>query len=481
MELTVSQNTALLTGASILQKVVSFFYFILIARLIGDANTGMYFLAIVFTTVFIVVADFGMGLVLTREAARYPDRAERYFHTVFTTKIFFGLAAYLFVVLTVNALHYSESFKILVYVSGITMYFDNLATAFNSTFRAKRNLIFESISIFGSQLITLIIGTVALFNGWPLIWLILAYTIPSFLNIIYGSVVIKKYYGFKLSFSWDPQIFKLFFAIAAPFALAGILGRLYSYSDSFLMSKILTDKELGWWSVPYKITFALQFIPVSLSASVFPAFSNLFVTNREKIGQLFVKSWRYLFFIVFPISAGLFAIAGPIITKIYGQNFAAAIPTFKILLISLVFGYHSFITAALLNATNKQKIQTSIIASALALNLVLNILFMSKYRINAAAFSALMSNILLCFAGLFYARKQVAIDLNELLKLALKTLLPAIIMGLAVYYLSFKMNFLLTIPIGAFIYFVLLFINGSISLKNIRTIWLKISKKNNAV
>jgi len=72
--------------------------------------------------------------------------------------------------------------------------------------------------------------------------------------------------------------------------------------------------------VSYKITFAFQFLPVALSASIYPVMSSWMITNREKIGELFVKAWRYLFLIVFPLTFGLGAIAEPLIVKLYGAD-----------------------------------------------------------------------------------------------------------------------------------------------------------------
>ena len=102
-------------------------------------------------------------------------------------------------------------------------------------------------------------------------------------------------------------------------------------------------------------------------------------------------------------------------------------------------------------------------------------------RINAAAVSALASNILLCLVGLYFARKQAKIDIRELLKWAFKTLWPALIMGVAVYLLSFKINFILTIPIGAAVYFILLFINGSITMDNVNAVRFKFFKRPNVI
>ncbi len=87
------------------------------------------------------------------------------------------------------------------------------------------------MAVIGAQFTTLVIGTFALFNHWPLVWLILAYTIPSFLNLFFMSQTLKRVYGFVIKFVWNREVFKIFLDTALPFALAGIIGRLYSYSD----------------------------------------------------------------------------------------------------------------------------------------------------------------------------------------------------------------------------------------------------------
>ena len=259
------------------------------------------------------------------------------------------------------------------------------------------------------------------------------------------------------------EVFKIFLATALPFALAGIIGRLYSYSDSLLMSKMLTAKELGWWSVPYKITFAFQFVPVALSASVYPVFSSLFISQRDKIGQLFEKAWRYLFVVVFPLALGIIAIADPVVKHAFGAQYAPSIWPLRILLLSLIFGFLTFITGALLNATNKQKIQTGLVSVALVVNIILNLILLPIFNITGAAIAALVSNVILCGLGLYFSTRQVEINLKNIWHYLNQTLWPALVMAVIVYALSFKLHYLITIVIGGIVYLGLLYITKVIT------------------
>jgi len=463
-EYSVTKNTSFLTVASVAQKAVSFFYFIIVARFVGVENTGQYFFALAFASIFAVAADSGLAAVLTRESAKEPEKANEREATAFGGKLIFGALAYILLVVAANLLGYAPSIRSFIYLAGLAMFFDNIHSFFYAVFRARKNLKYESVGVVGSQIITMVIGTVALFNGWPLIWLIIAYVIPSFLNVLYAGYFAKRVGGWRLAISFRGAALKDFLAMAWPFALAGIIGRLYSYSDSLLMSKFLSSRELGLWSVPYKIVFAFQFIPLALSASVYPVFSQLIGVDREAASRLFAKAWRYLFTIVFPLAVGLFVLAEPLLSKIYGQGFAPAAPALRLLCISLIFSYLAIISGALLNAVGWQKKQTVLVAIALVVNLCANIILIPRLGITGAAVSALASNFILWLCGFWLARRRLLLPGRLIFKYANQTFWPAILMGLFVAYLfSLGVNLFLVVPASAVVYFGFLFLTGGMS------------------
>lgn len=469
MSYSITQNTVFLTVASILQKIVSFAYFIIIARLVGVHNTGQYFFAIAFTTIFTVVADFGLGPVLTREMAKDTSRADAFINTVFGTKLLFGLGAYALVVLAINALGYPSETKLLIYVSGVTMWFDNLQSVFFSTFRAHKNLIFESTAIVASQFLTLVIGTVALYLQASLVWLILAYTIPSALVVCYGALMVKKMYGVHYTFVWDRAIFKTFMGFAWAFAVAGILSRLYAYTDSILISKFLPPDHLGWWSVPYKITFAFQFLPIAIATSLYPVASSS-ASEPARLRAHFTEAWRYLFLIVFPLSFGLMAVAQPIIVNFFGVAYLPSVSVLSVLLLSLIFGFLSFISGAMLNATNRQTRQTMLIALALITDIALNVVLLPRYGLVGAALAALAGNFVLCTGGYIFCNQFLRLPHLQLFKQVLRTALPALLMAYGAHFLVNKISVLLVIPLAAVSYGILLFITGALTPGMLKTL-----------
>jgi O-antigen/teichoic acid export membrane protein len=146
----------------------------------------------------------------------------------------------------------------------------------------------------------------------------------------------------------------------------------------------------------------------------------------------------------------------------------------KILLISLIFSYLSYITGALLNATNRQKAQTAILAFALLINLTMNLFLIPRYGIVGAAYSMLVSNAIICLVGFLFCDRAVELNKLALLKSAFQSMWPAVIMGLSVYYLADKIHFLIAIPIGAVIYFALSFLSGGLNMYMAKRVILKV-------
>jgi O-antigen/teichoic acid export membrane protein len=343
------------------------------------------------------------------------------------------------------------------------MFFDNLQTCFYGALRAKKNLLFEALGIIFSQTTTLIIGAIVILNHWPLMWLIAAYTVPSFLITIYSAVCLRVRYQVVLwpTFNW--HIFKTFLLFAWPFAVAAIVSRLFSYNDTIIMNRFLSGRDIGVWAAAYKVAAAFQFIPITLSVSVFPAMSLLAREDKKKIAYLYEKSFQYLMLIAVPLGFGIIALAHPLVLKFFKVDYQEAIPILRVLMISLIAGFISFINGAVLNASGQQKKQTLVMSLTLLVSIIGNLILIPRIGIWGAAVTSVTSNLFLSALGIYMVHRIISLRYTYVIKICSQVFFSAGVMAIVVYYLSTIMNFLLTIPLGALTYIVLLFLTGGIS------------------
>ncbi len=476
-EETVSRNSAFLTISYVWQKILSFAYFILVARFIGVEDLGKYSFAISFATLFAVLVDFGFNSAIIRESAKNKEKIQTYFSTVFSFKLVVSLLTYFLVVLLVNLLNYPEITKKLVYLAGIPMIFDQLANTFWAFFRGARNLKYESWNIVFNQIIILSIGCFVIFTGKSLLWLMAPFLSASFFSLIFSFWLLIKKFELNILPRFDKKIFFSLLAISIPFALIALFSRVYGYIDSIMLSKISGDSAVAYYNVAMKIPFALQFIPASLSAAVFPAFSFHYANNKEQLRITFEKISKFTALIAMPISFGVFFVAPKVIDVFYGIKYQPSVLPLQILMLGLYFVFINFIFGALLNATDRQVTNTKLIFSVMVINVVLNLIFIPIFGFVGSAVVFFCTHAVLAVLSFGVIRKIVNFSWKSFFIPLGKSFVGAIFMVFLL--LLFKdLALWWQIILGAVFYVGLLFLLKTITVKELTDFRNSIFKKN---
>lgn len=443
MSRSVATNTTFMTVASVGQKIISSIYFFIVAHYLPVEDVGKYVAALSFTTIFVVFVDLGFTSVLVREASRWKDKLQEFLSTVLAIKILFGIVTYGVMVAAAFLLGYPGLTRQLIFIAGITMLFDSLHATIYGALRTQGNLLYESIGLTSSQFITFILGSIALYFHLPFFTLILAFTIPSFLNVCYSATILYKKHGIRLVPKFQKEHFKTLGLIAVPFALSSIFARIYSYIDSaVLLPSLAGDEATGFYSIPYKITYAFQFIPLSLTAALYPRMSEFFVSNKKRLEEILEESLKYLFLVAVPIVIGIYFLGDEII-GFYNNKYIPSIPALKILIISLLFSFLSFPLSTLLNAGNRQVTQTVLVACTMVLNIISNLFLIPKLGIEGAAFSALLGNIFLVIVSYYFSTKVVALRHGHLLASFARVAVAGGVMAVVLFFLERYTNTLL--------------------------------------
>ncbi|MFA5358501.1 MAG: flippase [Patescibacteria group bacterium] len=455
----IAKNTTYLTVAYIVQKILAFLYFVLIARMVGVADIGKYVFALSFTSIFGILIDLGLSSVLTREGAKDQNKIKDYLGNIIGIKTILASLTYIAVVVAVNLIDKDLLSRQLVYISGLIMILDSFYLSFYAAFRAQQSLKYEAIGMTIGQFIIVSCGATSLLLHLPLHFLVGSILAGSAFNFFYSAVLVFKKFNFLPTPRVNKALLKVIFKIAIPFAIAGIFARVYGYIDSVLLSTLSGDEAVGWYSAGYKITFALQFIPMAMSAALFPAMANYFIVDKTQLARVFEKSMHYLLLISMPITFGVFVLANEFIVKMYGTQFAPTTGALKILIICLVFNFLSFPIGALLNACNKQTQNTINMGITMLINVIFNIIlipFMGAWAYVGAAIAALVGTITLFVLGMFYVGGIIRYNKIFLIKGFFKVLVACVCMTVVIIFLKPMMNFLFLVPIGGVVYLIVL-------------------------
>jgi len=464
----IAKNTLYFTAASVGQKVIAFVYFMFIARMMGVDGTGAYFLALSITTIFSVVADFGMQPIIVREIAKGKDPVQL-IRSVIGIKIPFILVGVAASIITVYALGYDSLIRELVMLAAVVMALDSVHFTFYGILRGERQLRFESLGVFVGQILILLFGAAVLIIAPGLHLLIVALMLGSTFNAIYSASRVYKHFGSKVFVPmWDTDVTKALVKIAIPFFLAGAFVKVYSYVDTILLSQYLDETAVGLYAIAYKLTYAFQFLPMAFVAALYPGLSALLISDRSKVTEVFEDAMWYMMILVTPIVLGIWSIAPELVVSFAGVEYTGSILPLQVLIFVLFFIFLDFPIGSLLNAADRQGTKTAIMGVTMVVNVVLNLLLIPEFGILVACYAALGSFFVLFAGGLIFVPQIITMKWGRLLKRLLPILFAGLVMGVIAYTLKAYLHFTLVIAVAGVIYFSLLFAFKSLKMEHVR-------------
>lgn len=472
----IAKNTSYFTFALILQKVISFTYFTVLARALGPEDLGRYYFAISFTTIFAIFIDLGLANVLTREVAKDEKRTVNLLGNILALKIPLSILSFLLVLFFINTSDYPELTRQLVYISSISMILDSFTLTFFAVIRGFHNLFFESIASVIFQLVILSSGIVFLRLNMGLKWLLGSLAFASIFNFLYSLILVWKKWGIAIRPKIDKALLRQIIRITVPFALFAIFQRFYTYLDSVILSALAGDRYLGLYQVAFKIIFALQFLPLAFTATLYPAMSSYWVSNREQLSVTFERAMNYLIIISIPIAVGIIALADKIVL-VFKSGYEDAVLPLQITMLALIFIFLNFPIGSLLNACDRQRQNTKNMGIVLVVSIIMNIILIPTYKAVGASITVVATNFLMLILGLVLVPSIIKIRYGKIVKTFFIASIGALVMAGFTVLLKAYINIFLLVLASGCVYFAVLYKLGGFKKEDVLSIYRSFSRK----
>ncbi|MBI4138985.1 flippase [Candidatus Uhrbacteria bacterium] len=403
---TIAKNAVWLMVATAAQKLVAFIAFTVVARLIGRELTGVFFYSVSITSIFVIFMDLGMTPVVIRSLAGNREDAPRLLGAALRAKLLlapFAIAAALLYAALFGA---DRQTLATVAVACLVMTADTFHLALYGAMRGRQNLRPEAFGMFIGQILTAITSVAAAFLGYGPVGLAVALLVGSVWNVGWSAVQSRR---FRVAISRPRRAdLRRLAKEALPFGIAGIAVKVYSYVDSLFLQQFHGSSAVGVYAVAYKLTYALQFLPLTFTAALYPALASLFAAKREaEMRNTFFGSLRIMAAVGFPLSAGLSALSPRLIPLLYGQEFVGAIPAFSVLPWVLLPIFLDFPIGSLLNASHRAHLKTTAMVATMVLNIAANAVLVPAYGPLGAAWAGVVSFWALYAIGVWFTRELV--------------------------------------------------------------------------
>ena len=418
------RNTALILTARVISRLVALVSVVLVIRQLREAGFGGFQDVVNTTALVTVVLDLGFNTLFLREAARRPAEISRYLGNMVASKLLFAiptLAVLAVALLVTGKLQYLvPAFLMMVLASYSTLLRGPLYVVQRLGFEAAA-IVLESLVLFA-----LVLYGVLTHRGVP--YFLWAYAGSYAFSCAYFVVVLTVRRVARLSWRFEPALVRRWFWTGLPFALAFVITTIYFKIDVPILDFLKGDREVGIYGAAYKPFEALLFVPLSMFNVVFPM---LAVYHREASGRVawaVAKFYKSLLVLGWPISVGLFLLAGAF-RPIY--QFPEAVRALQILALGVVFMFISNAFIAALNAIDRQVMFTWAALGSMIVNILLNVALIPRYGYLGASWATVLTEIALTIISYVMVGRELG--RVPVAGLSWRVVLAGLVMGVVIY------------------------------------------------
>jgi O-antigen/teichoic acid export membrane protein len=333
-----SRNTITLLASNVGSAALSFILSVLVGRALGQDGLGVYATALAWIFPLSLIAEFGLGTLMTRDLAQSPEAAEEYLRTTTLARLWLGGG--LMLGLVILAPHLSSDAEVVagLQISAPLIVILPFFGAFTAIFRAQQAMWAIPPLNLGMLFAQVVLTALVFRAGGG----VLAALIVNILTSAGQLIAAWAVYQWKFHTSIPTQSvvslqMMMLLKRAWPFALAAILAALQTRTGTILLERLTDTAQVGYYAAATRFVEAVRMIPNALFGALFPALAAL-ITQLDKFHHTFRRVTLGLAGFGLLVGIGFTLFATPVMLLTYGDSFASAIPVLQIAMWSLLPG-----------------------------------------------------------------------------------------------------------------------------------------------
>lgn len=383
-----ARNTFFLSVSQIIARLIGFFYFIFMARVLGVEVFGVYNFTLAFIYNFIPVAGLGVARLVLRDISRKRQKTNFYFPRLLPLCFFTSFGAYFLALLL--GLILGQSLRQIFYLAilGLSLIPNNLTYLIVSFRNAREKMGYTAIVNIVTPILIALFGIVFVLMKLPLSFILFAHVLGG---AVVSLLLLNRAQSWGLAWGWviDKKFWRYVFSQSWIFALLLILAVFYLRLSVVLVGILKGAYFTGLYGSVFKFIEAIILVPQSLALALFPISSKLLVNNKKRLAMIYKKGLGVLFLFSLPFSLVIIFFSRPILRLAYGSEYLAAAPVFSLLGWALILFFVNVLPGNIILNSTKVKQFLPLAVLNLLLKLVFCLVLISRYSILGAGWAVI--------------------------------------------------------------------------------------------
>lgn len=380
-----------------------------VSRVLSVRSIGIYNFSNSIITYFLLIASLGISVYSVREGAKYRDNKEelgKFASEVFSINIVSTIVSYLLLILLTVSIPKLSSVSTVIAIFSLQIAFTTLGTEWifsiyeEYAYITLRSIFFKLISLLMMFVFVKNKNDVAIYAAIT----VFATVGSNVLNYIKAKRIIT--FNFTLDMNLKRHIKPIMIIFASNIAVL-----IYVNSDITLLGFFKSSYDVGLYSVSVKIYSLVKTVLSSILIVTIPRLSMLWGKEKyEEYFKVLKQIYNVLLILIVPAMIGIISMSKQIILVISGNKYVEASVSLKILSVALIFSIISWLfNECVLIPTKLEKYTFYGTLTSALLNIILNIFFIGKWGINAAATTTVVSELIGMILSIYFARNIVKI------------------------------------------------------------------------
>lgn len=412
----INNNTVFNTVKSIFSIIYPLVTFPYIARVLMTDSVGIINFSNSIVSYFSLIASLGVSTYAIRECSKIKDDKEALEKTASQIYSINLVSTFISYLCLAAVLYFSKplvNYRLPICILSFTLIFATIGADWLNTamedfrFIAIRTMFFQVVSF---AMILLLVHKPEDYITYAIISVI-ASSGANIVNVFYRRRYCRV--AFTLQMDIKRHLPKILFMFSL--LLSQII---YVNSDMTILGLIKGDHEVGLYSISVKMYRIINTTIASVAWVVMPKLSYFFMRKEyKKINNLLKYSLNFILVLGIPVICGLEVLAPHLISVVAGVAYLDATLSLRLLgcalLCSFIGGWIGNIT---LLPAGREKVMLKISMLSALVNILLNIILIPRWGLNAAAFTTFVSEFLCMTCGFVLLDKNIKIDgLNRML------------------------------------------------------------------
>jgi polysaccharide transporter, PST family len=399
----------------------------LVGRYLGPEQFGLLGYALAFGTLLAPFAFLGLNSIVVRELVRQPAAKYDILGTAFTLQLIGALSTFALTLLVINLLRPGDAVSrwlVAIVAAGMVLQvFDTIDYWFQSRVQSKYTVWAKRTA----AVVVAVVKIALILMEAPLV----AFAWAAFLEIALGSIGLvllyrlnrEKITAWRVQADWARRLLK----DSWPLIFSTLAIGIYMKFDKVMLTALIDLEAVGYYEAAVRISEPWYFIPVAVASSVFPAI----VQTRERHNPAVYRRRMQAFYDVmagvsYAIALPLALFASPLVTFLFGADFAPAAAIFQVHIWAFLFVSLAVARSQWLIAENLITFSMWAAILGAVANVALNFWLIPLYAGLGAAWATLLAYALSAYLSSLLSRRVRPAFRQLTLSLLVPLRLPAL-------------------------------------------------------